>query len=109
MATELYQRTITYDYGDEDRRALMEEVWSGTPWMLNVFTGSCNEDRDLEIRDWCHEHLGDEAWPIHGRPGAWQRGGATIYGWTWYGFAKEEDMLRFQEAFPSPEEEKYDE
>lgn len=102
MGNELYQRTITFDYGDPERRSLVEKVWSGTPWMVNAYTGSCGDDRDCEMRDWCFEHFGNEAWPIHGKPGKWHRSGATINGWTWFGFATQEMMRRFEEAFPSP-------
>ena len=38
MSTDLYERTITFDYDDEDRRDLMKKVWSVTPWMIDLFT-----------------------------------------------------------------------
>lgn len=102
MATDLYHRAISFDYGDEERRALMEKVWSVTPWMVDAFIDS--DEREREVLHWCREHLGDEAWPIHGRPGVWQRGSATINGWTWFGFATEEMMLKFQAQWLDPGE-----
>lgn len=104
MSTDLYERTITFDYGDSDRRDLMEKVWSVTPWMFDCFTGNINSERERAMREWCRTNIGEEAWPIHGRPGDWQLGGAVIYGWTWIGFAKESQMKAFQEAFPDAQE-----
>ena len=101
--TDLYERTITYDYGDNDRQELMRKVWSGTPWMVDAYTGSIETDRDREMRQWCRDQFGNECLPIHGRPGRWQRGGATIYGWTWFGFDTEDAMNEFIKAWPAPE------
>lgn len=101
--SDLYHRTLAYDYGDADRSRLMAEVWSVTPWMVNVFTDNINGDRERNINDWCRSHFGDEAHPIHGRPGSWQRGGATIYGWTWYGFISERMMDEFCALWCPPE------
>jgi hypothetical protein len=99
---ELYHRTISFDYGDEDRRALMEKVWTVTPWMVNAFTGSINDPREREIAEWCRAEFGDEAWPIHGRPGSWQRGSATIHGWTFLGFDTPEKLAAFEARWPDP-------
>ena len=98
--TDLYRRTLAYDYGDDERNELMREVWSPTPWMIDVNTGRCGEDLDREIRFWCHDTFGEECWPIHGRPGVWQRGSATVFGSTWYGFATEEMMHQFLARWP---------
>lgn len=100
--TQLYRDTLAFDYGDQDRADLMKKVWSGTPWMVDAYTGSMSEPRDREMCEWCRDKFGDEAWPIHGRPGAWQRGGVTIYGWTWFGFETEEMLRQFIEAWPVP-------
>lgn len=105
MATDLYRRTISFDYDDEDRRKLMEKVWSVTPWMIDCFTDGINSERERSIREWCYESIGPQAHPIHGKDGDWQLGGATIYGWTWLGFAKEEQLKDFIAAFPDAEKE----
>lgn len=105
--TPLYQKTIHYDYGDADRSALMQEVWEHTPWMVNAYTGGTSDDRDIEMRQWCVDHFGPEACPIHGRDGQWQRGHATIFGWTWFGFAKKEQMEEFEAHWPAPEDANY--
>lgn len=44
-----------------------------------------NDSRDW-VEDMRHEN---------GKDGVWHRGGATVYDWTWYGFAKQELMRRF--------------
>ena len=105
MTTELYRSMIAYweDKGDQSQLDLQHRVWDGAPWMVSAFTGCIADDRDMEMRDWCRNMFGDEAWPIHGKPGSWKRGGATIDGWTWYGFETEEMMRRFQEAWPGPD------
>jgi hypothetical protein len=39
MATDLYHRTMDFDYGDGERCELMQRVWRGTPWMVDTYTG----------------------------------------------------------------------
>lgn len=101
MATELYQRVIAFDHGDASRNDVVRKVWDGTPWMIDVFTGKCGDELDRDMREWCMKNLGPEASPIHGQDGEWQRGYATINGWTWFGFKTEDQMMRFIERFPS--------
>ncbi|WP_375191855.1 hypothetical protein [Marinobacter sp.] len=97
--SDLYQRQIA-ECGDE----LMHKVWDGTPWMIDAYTGSHEDERHFEIMEWCHDNFGPEAWPIHGKPGQWHSGGATVMGWTWIGFATKEMMEQFIEAWPLPDE-----
>lgn len=80
---------------------LMRKVWAGTPWMTEAYTGSPDDARWQEMADWCETHYGPEAWPIHGHAGRWHRGGATINGFTWLGFATEEMMRAFEAAWPN--------
>ncbi len=101
--SDLYRRSMTYYEEHDSDPALQHKVWDATPWMVNAYTGSMTEDRDTEMRLWCFEQFGDEAWPIHGKPGNWHRGGATIYGWTWFGFATERMMNEFIAAWPIPD------
>lgn len=101
--TELFESVVSYDYGDFGRSELMREVWSVTPWMVNFYIGRHSEARDIEVRAWCVEHFGPEALPIHGRPGNWQRGNATINGWTWMGFASEDMLVSFLAAWNAKE------
>jgi len=96
--SDLYQRQIA---GCEDE--LMHKVWDGTPWMVDAFTGSTSTDRYLEMVEWCREQFGPEAWPIHGKPGNWHTGGATVFRWTWMGFRDEEMMRLFETRWPVPE------
>ena len=103
MSTDLYKRTIAFNHGNTERNDLMRKVWNGTPWLVDAHTGSPDDDRYREMREWCREQFGPECWPIHGKPGTWQTGSVTIYGWTWFGFATEDQMKQFLEAWPSPE------
>jgi hypothetical protein len=93
---------MDFNHDDPDRAALMRQVWEGTPWMVDAFTDGTGSGRDREMRDWCREQFGPEAWPIHGRPGQWQRGSATINGWTWFGFATKAQMDQFIARWPQP-------
>ena len=102
IGNDLYHRTITYDYQNEGRRALMEEVWSGTPWMVNAYTGRVSDDRWREMMVWCQDQFGPEAHPIHGMPGTWKVGGATVFGWTWFGFDTPEKLDQFIAKWPAP-------
>ena len=102
MPSDLYRRMLEYDYGDEDRRDLMEKVWSGTPWMVDAFTDGINSPRERAMIEWCRDEFGDEAWPIHGKSGSWHYGCVTIHGWTWFGFDTEDKMHQFCERWPAP-------
>jgi len=105
MSTALHQRMLAYDYGDADRSGLMERVWRDTPWMVDVYSGGYSRDRDREhdILTWCYEQFGDQHSAIHNRPGRWQRGSATVHGWTWFGFSTEAEMKAFVDRWPAPE------
>jgi hypothetical protein len=102
--TDLYRRALSFNYDDPKRGALMEKVWCGTPWMVDAYTGAPDTDRRHELMQWCRDQFGPEAWPIHGHPGQWHSGGATVNGWTWMGFATEEQMRRFVARWPAPPE-----
>lgn len=103
MGTELFQRTMKWAEGDPDRGALMREVWTPTPWMLDVFIGDrIDHPREREMIEWCHENFGPEGSPIYGAMGNWRRGNAIISGWTWFGFATEQQMDQFLARWPQP-------
>ncbi len=104
MATDLYHRMLAFNYGDPERADLMKKVWQGTPWMVDSYTGRTGDERERDMLHWCHETFGKQAWPLHGGEGTWQRGGATIHGWTWFGFSTEAYMRRFVEKWPTPED-----
>lgn len=100
MGTDLYERTLAFDYEDDERADLMKMVWSVTPWMIDCFTGNINSERELTMREWLYSHIGEQAHPIHGRDGEWQLGSAVIHGWTWLGFRTEDQLPTFKAAFP---------
>ena len=102
IGTDLYRDILSYDYGDPETKELMVKVWSGTPWMIDVLTGSHDEKKQRDIMQWCLDEFGPEAWPIHGKSGQWHSGGVTINGWTWMGFSTEEQMQKFLTRWPSP-------
>lgn len=92
--TGLYQRQIK-----QSDNNLMKKVWDGTPWMIDVDTGSIESDRYREMMQWCRKQFGAEAWPIHGKPGDWQCGSVTIHGRTWMGFKTKKMLELFLEAW----------
>lgn len=106
MSTDLHKRMLAFDHGDSERNNLMREVWQGHPWMVDAYTGNYDGGRKQEILHWCYETFGQQASPIHKRPGGWYQGGATIYGWTWMGFTSESDMQKFIARWPAPSNEK---
>jgi hypothetical protein len=104
--TPLYQRIVEFDQGDAERNELVRRVWSVTPFVVNVRTGSiCQSRADSRYRDmmlWCHDAFGKQAFPFGDDPlhGDWQFGGATVDGWTYVGFKTREQMEWFKAAFP---------
>lgn len=100
IGTDLFERTIAFDYGDTERSDLMKKVWSVTPWMVDCYTGNIGSTTERDIREWLYNNVGDQAFPIHGRGGDWQFGSATIHGWTWVGFSSKELLDEFLKAFP---------
>ena len=97
--TEIYHQLMASPQGDE----LMHKVWDNTPWIIDCYTESISyHGRYQKIRNWCVENFGNEAWPIHDKPGNWTVGGATINGWTWIGFHTEKMMNEFLKQWPAP-------
>ena len=92
----LFDRAMSFNYGDDERAELMRKVWTATPYMTNCNTGSDPYEKDREILLWCYDRWGDQASPIHGRAGRWQRGHATVFGWTWFGFETAEMLAEFE-------------
>jgi hypothetical protein len=89
MATALYNRVMA----DADvHHEINKRVWKDYPWLVDVYTGSHDDPRSRDVQDWLHENFGREGWALANRPGRWQRGGATVNGWTWHGFTTREDM-----------------
>lgn len=93
--SDLYQRIAS--------RAFLRDAWSGTPWMIEAYTGEIDLcGRYLEVVEWCAREFGPEAGALHGTPGRWRAGNVTSFGWTWMGFETEEMMRRFAERWPAP-------
>lgn len=94
--TPLFHKFMA-EYGDE-HNGINRRVWSPVPWMVDVLT----EGRERDILEWCFETWGPES--HMGSEGKWHRGGATIYGWTWFGFSTRKIMDEFVARWPSPAE-----
>ncbi|HEY0120630.1 MAG TPA: hypothetical protein VGC14_02525 [Rhizobium sp.] len=99
MATDLYHRVLTYDYGDKERSDLMAKVWNVTPFVVNVRTGSIDSEEYRAMIDWLRDTFGDQAWPIHGRAGQWQTGRATVFGETFIGFQAADGLAAFRAKY----------
>jgi len=91
-----------YEAHEDDGGALQHKAWDGTPFMVDWYTGQTADDRDLSMQNWCRQKIGDEAWPLHGKPGRWHRGGVTVHGWTWFGFETQALLDAFTAAWPVP-------
>lgn len=104
MATDLYRRILAFDFGDAERSTLMRKVWQPTPFVVDVWTDGVNSTRYRDLLQWCFDELGAPCAVIHGCSGRWQLGGATVHGWTWFGFAEEADMVRFLARWPAPDD-----
>lgn len=105
MSTDLYRRVMAWNeqLGDAERTALAHRVWDGTPWIVNWYTGGVDHGRTRDMILWCVEKFGEQAWWPENRPGAWQRGSATIHGWEWWGFDDEAKLREFMAAWPKPD------
>lgn len=104
--SDLYRSFIEWNAkrGEDDLR-LAHQVWDMTPWVVDMFDGSMvRDDRYRQMIMWCHKKWGDPAWWPSGRKGAWQRGGTTVNGWTWWGFDTKDKMNEFASAWPAPAE-----
>lgn len=107
MSTRLYKYILERNDGDET--SLQVRVWAGTPWVIDVYVGDMIDgarisDREHAIMEWCNDRFGREAYPFGETPraGRWKRGGATVLGWSWFGFSTEEDMRLFETEWPTP-------
>jgi len=102
--TDIYNKIIEHATKDDKRLALSHKVWDPTPFVVDVYIGDRDEFGDgvdeHNIRQYCEEHFGKESWPIHDKPADWYRGGATVNGWTWFGFKTEEMMGKFINDWP---------
>jgi hypothetical protein len=102
--TPLFERSMAFDQGNAETYALMRKVWTPTPWMVDAYTGGGRDrEREREMLVWCYDTIGEMASPIHDKPGRWQRGSATVCGWTWFGFTTEADMQAFVARWPAPD------
>lgn len=98
IGNELYQRMLKYSEDHSDGGLLMRQIWTPTPFMLDVNVGDDHKER--EILEWCFEVMGSESSPLHEMDGCWRRGNARVYGWVWFGFETAELLSKFQRRWP---------
>lgn len=100
IGTDLYRRCCEKW---QPRDVLSLAMWSETPWMVDVYEGSFGtwQYRGNDMVEYCLDKFGPQAF-LTRESGKWRCSGATVSGWTVYGFANEDMMNRFLEAFPNP-------
>lgn len=105
MATSIYRSIIKFNADRPDNLALARRVWDAVPWVANAYTGSLRNDRSRDMIMWCVNRYGPERLWSGDPPGAgaWQRGGAVVNGWTWWGFDTDAKMREFLTAWPPPD------
>ena len=103
--TELYKLIMKKAEQNGSDLELQHMVWDPTPWVIQVQLGdpvdTFEYSDEREIMDYCLAQFGPESWPIHNKPAAWYRGGATVNGVTWLGFATEQMMQQFMADWPN--------
>ena len=102
MPTELYDKIIKHGETSCAGSDLTHKLWDHTPWVIDVFFGGHNSESERSILDYCFCNFGPEAWPIHGKPGNWYRGGATVDGSGWIGFHTAAMMEQFTKDNAGP-------
>lgn len=103
MSSRLHREYVLADDGPHGE--LSRKVWAGNPWIIDMYVGNGHPDsRERDMILWCRDKFGDETQPFGDEPiyRRWRRGGATVYGWGWFGFETEADMKAFEEAWPPP-------
>lgn len=84
--------TKIYDSCDD---LLLRQIWAGTPFIVDAYTGSVGQARWYEMAAWLNERFGPQAFPWTDKKGRWFLGSATIHGWTWLGFDTQEALDEF--------------
>jgi hypothetical protein len=92
--TPLYASVMAFNSSASEHDAFMRELWTRTPWMIDVKTGNINSDSWREIFDWLRKTFGKEG-SIWADDAEWRSGNATIFGWTWIGFKTKAQMEQF--------------
>lgn len=102
MSSRLHREYVLTDNGPHAE--LNRQVWSGNPWITDMYVGADPNGRERDMILWCRDQFGDESQPFGDKPiyRRWRRGNATVFGWGWFGFATEADMKAFEAAWPPP-------
>lgn len=101
IGNELYNKIISYDYGNDELKSLMKKIWQGTPYVVNAYFGDFDEknDRAEKIRYWCVKNFGERNDFLRGISGNWTEGNVTILGYNWIGFKTKEQLDKFIEVW----------
>ena len=103
---EHYGHGMANSHDQHPQPNTLQEACGGTPFGVDAYTGRATECRIEDMRKWCRDNYGPEAWPVLGKPCEWYSGSATINGWTRFEFATETMMTNFLEAWPTPDDAK---
>ena len=83
----------------DDEQHVLALFWSRHRWMVSAYTGPTRHARFAEIREWLGKRGGPEADPYADRAGRWLMGGATVDGWTWFGFERPSSLIEFRDLW----------
>jgi len=100
MATELYEKIVSYDYRDAATTKAVREAWASTPWVINVRDFIPNSRGWFGFREWANVELGAESCVWNDYKGDWYRASGTVNGLTNYGFSSKGRMRRFMARYP---------
>lgn len=93
-------RTVL-DRSVEEEQAGLASFWSRHRWICSGYTGRGRSIRMVEVCEWCATRLGPQADPYSDRAGRWLMAGATVNGWTWFGFDSPRPMVDFRSMWGS--------
>lgn len=103
MATELYEKIVSYNYRDEETTKAVREAWRNTPWVINVrdFSHSPGSWEWFDFVEWANGALGAQSCLWNDHKGDWYRASGTVNGLTNYGFSTEAKMRAFMARYPN--------
>lgn len=96
--TPLYEEIIRTN--DAALRAVLQDLWLATPWVINVKSGKPDEESYRELWGWLSKTFGEPDPLINGRAGEWRLGRSTLSGYTWLGFATEKQLRQVKINWP---------
>ena len=71
---ELYGHGIAKRQDQHPQPNTLQEACGAASFGVDAYTGRAPECRIEDMRKWCHDHYGPEAWPVLGKTGEWHSG-----------------------------------